>query len=156
MTFVNLLSSITMQRFKKVVRADSEILALRKVEQKITYLPQKRIFFKKIYLSDFYLPFIILYTQQRLKKNLKHSTQRHRHINNNRSFDLIITDQICFVKVVTIKIGIFFFVSFLHSFFFIPLFTFRCFVYFLTLVNTGAMGKGISQYIFCFTTGIHL
>ena len=81
-----------MQRFKKVVRADSEILALRKVEQKITYLPQKRIFLKKIYLSDFYLPFIILYTQQRLKKNLKHSTQRHRHINNNRSFDLIITD----------------------------------------------------------------
>ena len=59
-----------MQRFKKVVRADSEILALRKVEQKITYLPQKRIFLKKIYLSDFYLPFIILYTQQRIKKIL--------------------------------------------------------------------------------------
>ena len=57
-TFVDLLSSITMQRFKKAVRADSEILALRKVEPKITHLPQKRIFVKKIsliwLLSTFY------------------------------------------------------------------------------------------------------
>ena len=145
-----------MQRFKKAVRADSEILALRMFEPKITHLPQKGIFVKKFYLSDFYLPFIIPYTQQRLKKIWSIVTQTHRHTSNNKSFDLLITDQFCFVKSVAIKIGVFFFVSSMHSFFFIPIFTFHCVVYFFKLVNTGAMGKGISQDIFCFTRGIHL
>ena len=41
------------------------------------------------------------------KKVLGILTQTHRHTSNNRPFGLIITDQICFVKCVAIKIGVF-------------------------------------------------
>ena len=100
--FVYLLSSLTLQRFKKVVRVDPEILACEMFEQywaKITDLPKNRTFFWKFFLYDFHLPFIP-YILQRLKKVLGILIQTHRHTNNNKSFDLITTDQICFLKFV--------------------------------------------------------
>ena len=112
--FVYVLSSLTLERFKKVVRADPEILAFVMFEQywgKITHLPLKRTFFWKFFLHDFYLP-IILYILQRLKKVLGILTQTHRDTNNNKSFDLIITDQICFVKSVSTCVTIFLYLPF--------------------------------------------
>ena len=112
--FVYVLSSLTLERFKKVVRADPEILAFVMFEQywgKITHLPLKRTFFWKFFLHDFYLP-IILYILQRLKKVLGILTQTHRDTNNNKSFDLIITDQICLVKSVSTCVTIFLYLPF--------------------------------------------
>ena len=112
--FVYVLSSLTLERFKKVVRADPEILAFVMFEQywgKITHLPLKRTFFWKFFLYDFYLP-IILYILQRLKKVLGILTPTHRHTNNNKSFDLIITDQICFVKSISTCVTIFLYLPF--------------------------------------------
>ena len=112
--FVYVLSSLTLERFKKVVRADPEILAFVMFEQywgKITHLPLKRTFFWKFFLHDFCLP-IILYILQRLKKVLGILTQTHRDTNNNKSFDLIITDQICFVKSVSTCVTIFLYLPF--------------------------------------------
>ena len=112
--FVYVLSSLTLERFKKVVRADPEILAFVMFEQywgKITHLPLKRTFFWKFFLHDFYLP-IILYILQRLKKVWGILTQTHRDTNNNKSFDLIITDQICFVKSVSTCVTILLYLPF--------------------------------------------
>ena len=121
----------------------------------ITYFPEKTIFFGTFTLWEIFLPMktyfwsefweISLHPQKgNFFENFLYLTficmlckdskifsgilrQDHRCTNNNKSFDLVMTDQVCFIKRVALKIAVLFFISFLHLFFFVLLFTFHHF-----------------------------